>query len=84
MNLDLSAEDKVVLYSGNLGEKQGLENIIEAAAHFRDDVSVKFVIVGSGGSEFKLKEMANNANFKKYIFPPFGLLRKITGPAGDG
>ena len=30
-----SEEDKVILYSGNLGEKQGLESIVEVAKNFR-------------------------------------------------
>ncbi len=30
----LKEDDKVVLYSGNLGEKQGLDDIIKAAMYF--------------------------------------------------
>ncbi|MFI5131988.1 MAG: WcaI family glycosyltransferase [Chitinophagales bacterium] len=66
--LGLSGSDKVVLYSGNLGEKQGLENIIEAAKYFRENPSVKFVIVGSGGAELKLKEAATQAGLSNIHF----------------
>lgn len=66
----LSQEDKVILYSGNLGEKQGLENIIEAAKSFRDDGSVKFVLVGSGGGEVKLKEMVKESGLTNIRFFP--------------
>jgi len=75
----LSAEDKVVLYSGNLGEKQGLENIIEAAKSFRDDRYVKFVIVGSGGGEMKLKELVKEAGLTNNIqFQPLVPYEKLS------
>jgi colanic acid biosynthesis glycosyl transferase WcaI len=66
----ISQTDKVVLYSGNLGEKQGLENIIEAAKSFRNDRCVKFVIVGSGGGELKLKEMVKESGLTNILFFP--------------
>jgi len=66
----ISQTDKVVLYSGNLGEKQGLENIIEAAKSFRNDKCVKFVIVGSGGGEMRLKEMVKEAELDNIKFFP--------------
>lgn len=73
----LSQDDKVVLYSGNLGEKQGLENIIEVAKSFRADASVKFVIVGSGGGEIKLKEMALEAHLNNIQFHPLVSYEKL-------
>jgi colanic acid biosynthesis glycosyl transferase WcaI len=73
----LSREDKVILYSGNLGEKQGLENIIEAAKSFREEPSVKFVIVGSGGGEMKLKEAANDAGLTNIQFHPLVSYEKL-------
>jgi colanic acid biosynthesis glycosyl transferase WcaI len=63
-----SDDDKVILYSGNLGEKQGLENIIEVARSFRDEPQVKFVIIGSGGCEDKLKAAAKNAGLANIYF----------------
>jgi colanic acid biosynthesis glycosyl transferase WcaI len=73
----LSQEDKVILYSGNLGEKQGLENIIEAAKYFRDNNSIKFVIVGSGGGEMKLKEMVEEAKLTNIRFHPLVSYEKL-------
>lgn len=52
-----NAEDKVVLYSGAIGEKQGLEAILHAAAVLND---VQFVICGSGPYKEKLKEKGND------------------------
>jgi colanic acid biosynthesis glycosyl transferase WcaI len=73
----LSQDDKVILYSGNLGEKQGLENIIEAAKSFREDPSVKFVIVGSGGSEMKLRHSVNEARLNNVQFHPLVSYEKL-------
>jgi colanic acid biosynthesis glycosyl transferase WcaI len=73
----LTNDDKVILYSGNLGEKQGLENIIEAAKSFREDVSVKFVIVGSGGGEVKLKEAVTEAGLTNILFHPLVSYEKL-------
>jgi colanic acid biosynthesis glycosyl transferase WcaI len=73
----LSREDKVILYSGNLGEKQGLENIIEAAKSFRNDPFVKFVIVGSGGGEMKLKETVKEAGLTNILFHPLVSYEKL-------
>ncbi|MEO5564489.1 MAG: WcaI family glycosyltransferase [Chitinophagaceae bacterium] len=76
--MGLSQDDKVVLYSGNLGEKQGLENIIEAAKCFREDSNVKFVIVGSGGGEAKLKESVKEAGLTSFTFHPLVSYEKLT------
>ncbi|STI17093.1 putative colanic acid biosynthesis glycosyl transferase [Escherichia coli] len=35
--LGLPDNKKIILYSGNIGEKQGLENVIEAADRLRDE-----------------------------------------------
>ncbi|MEO8404429.1 MAG: WcaI family glycosyltransferase [Chitinophagaceae bacterium] len=74
----LSQEDKVVLYSGNLGEKQGLENIIEAAKYFREHACVKFVIVGSGGGEIKLKQLVTEAGLTNILFRPLVAYEKLS------
>lgn len=48
--------DTVVLYSGAIGEKQGLDIILSAAGHLHDNTSVKFVICGSGPYKENLKQ----------------------------
>ena len=45
---ELRPEDFVVLYSGNLGVKQGLETLVEAADLLRGDPRIVFFIVGEG------------------------------------
>ena len=46
--LGLPEDRKLILYSGNIGEKQGLESVIDAADQLRHQPWL-FVIVGQGG-----------------------------------
>lgn len=46
--------DTVALYSGNMGEKQGLETLLEAARLLRGEASVRFVMCGEGASRKRL------------------------------
>lgn len=62
--------DKVVLYAGNIGQKQGLEIVIEAAKSFEDKKSVKFVFVGAGAYVDTLKELAKASNLDNVYFKP--------------
>lgn len=49
---------KVVLYSGNIGRKQGLSMVLEAAACYGHDVNVQFVIIGNGSHKAELAQQA--------------------------
>ncbi len=62
--------DKIVLYAGNIGQKQGLEVVIEAASSFKCDKSVKFVFVGAGAYVDTLKEHAKAYNLENVYFKP--------------
>lgn len=62
--------DKVVLYAGNIGNKQGLEVVLEAAQHFVEKADVKFVLVGAGSYVDTLKEMANKLKLTNVFFKP--------------
>ena len=62
--------DKVVLYAGNIGQKQGLEIVTEAAKSFENDKSVKFVFVGAGAYVDALKELARASNLDNVYFKP--------------
>jgi len=59
--LKINYENKVVLYSGNMGEKQGLEIIIEAAALLHDK-NITFVLCGNGAMKKKLQSITTNMN----------------------
>lgn len=57
LKLGYDVTDKVILYAGNLGAKQGLEIIIDAALRFSNRIDIKFLIVGSGSSESMLRDL---------------------------
>lgn len=62
-------QDKfVVLYSGNLGEKQGLEDIIKAASILRNNESIHFVISGSGGAKSRLMELSHSLELNNITY----------------
>jgi colanic acid biosynthesis glycosyl transferase WcaI len=66
--------DKVVLYAGNMGAKQGLEMVLEAAAQYQSnpdsETNVKFVFVGAGAHVDALKQQASGMNLGNVIFKP--------------
>jgi colanic acid biosynthesis glycosyl transferase WcaI len=72
--------DKVVLYAGNMGAKQGLEMVLEAAAQYQKQSgseshsesvnAVKFVFVGAGAHVNTLKQQAVEMNLNNVVFKP--------------
>lgn len=64
-------EDKFrVLFAGNLGLVQGLENVVEAARQMEGSASVEFVFVGSGAGEERLRKKAATAPPGRIEFLP--------------
>jgi len=57
--LGIQDHQHVALYSGNMGKKQGLEVVVEAAKilHHRDDIC--FVMCGAGAAYKDLRSLAN-------------------------
>ena len=66
----LAATDKVVLYSGAIGEKQGLDVILSAARLLKDVPSLKFIICGTGPYRTQLEQMAAEMNIQNLLFMP--------------
>ncbi len=64
-----SSDDTIILYSGSIGEKQGLEAILKAANVYKES-SVKFLICGSGPYQEKLQQMANEKDLANVVFIP--------------
>ena len=60
--------DKIVLYSGAIGEKQGLENIIHIAKSLEHFSNLKFVICGSGPYRENLYELQKALSLKNVVF----------------
>lgn len=67
--LGLPEGKKIVLYSGNIGEKQGLEKVIDAAERLRDRPLI-FAIVGQGGGKARLENMARERSLPNIKFLP--------------
>jgi colanic acid biosynthesis glycosyl transferase WcaI len=57
--LAIERGDVVLLYSGNMGQKQGLELIIESARLLEPDSHVRFVLCGQGAAYESLRSMAD-------------------------
>ncbi|MFP9099577.1 WcaI family glycosyltransferase [Flavobacterium sp. RHBU_24] len=74
----IGMDDKVILYSGNLGEKQGLESIIDTAITYKDRKDIYFIIVGSGGAKEKLVQMAADAGLTQVKFYPLQPYDKLS------
>lgn len=67
--LGLPKDKKIILYSGNIGEKQGMENVVEAATRVRDTPWL-FVIVGEGGGKSRIEKMAIERGLENVRFYP--------------
>ncbi|AEN65544.1 glycosyl transferase group 1 [Enterobacter soli] len=74
--LGLPEDKKIILYSGNIGEKQGLESVVEAAEQLSNH-ALTFVIVGQGGGKARLEKMVSErglTNVKFYPLQPYEAL----------
>jgi colanic acid biosynthesis glycosyl transferase WcaI len=80
---DLKAEfgfkpsDKIVLYSGAIGEKQGLEAILHTANHLKEKNNIKFLICGSGPYKEKLQVLKEKLQLDNVVFFPLQPLHKF-------
>ncbi|BAU55392.1 Alpha-D-kanosaminyltransferase [Mucilaginibacter gotjawali] len=67
---DFKENDFICLYSGSIGEKQGLESIIQAAKNLRGIEQIKFVIAGTGPYKAELIRLAEEAGLTNVFFFP--------------
>lgn len=65
-----SETDKIILYAGNIGKKQGLEVVLMAAKHFEALNELKFVFVGAGAHVETLKAQADKLALTNVYFLP--------------
>lgn len=65
-----SEKDIVVLHAGNMGVKQSLENVVEAA-RLADSQSprVRFVLLGNGNRQQEIKSLAKGVSSIQFIDP---------------
>jgi colanic acid biosynthesis glycosyl transferase WcaI len=68
--LGVDPAKKVLLYSGAIGAKQGLENVIEAARRMRTRTDLAFLIVGDGAGKARLVDLARQHGLDNVFFAP--------------
>jgi colanic acid biosynthesis glycosyl transferase WcaI len=70
--LGYADDDFIVLYSGNIGAKQGLDTLLDAAAKLENQHKIKFVIAGEGPAKRGLMEKYGRlANVSFLPFQPY-------------
>jgi colanic acid biosynthesis glycosyl transferase WcaI len=77
-------EDKIILYSGSLAAKQGLEILIKMGQRFISEKGIHFLIVGQGFIQHKLVDQArklNLHNIKFYELQPYEKLPALLNMA---
>lgn len=70
LRLGVDPSKRVLLYSGNIGEKQGLECVIDAAERLASREDVVFLIVGEGADKARLRAMAQQRGLSNVVFAP--------------
>jgi len=65
-----SDRDTVILYAGNIGKKQGLELVLDAAEKLKGRENVRFVIVGTGAHVGVLNAIAVEKRLSNVYFKP--------------
>lgn len=68
--LNWAPDDIVVLHAGNMGLKQGLENVIDAARIAEErDSRLRFVLMGDGNQRRRLEQMATGLRRIDFVDP---------------
>ena len=76
----INDKTKVILYSGNLGKKQGLENIVHSAYTLRQRKDILFLIVGDGVEKNALINQCKEyegLNIQFHPLQPYELLPEL-------
>ena len=69
-NWGFATTDKLVLYAGSIGEKQGLDSLIRIAAKLVDHSAIKIVICGTGPFKEVLMQQAKDLALTNVHFLP--------------
>jgi colanic acid biosynthesis glycosyl transferase WcaI len=80
--LGFSGDDFIVLYSGNIGAKQGLNILLGAAEALRDEQAVKFVVAGEGPVKADLQARYGELQNVRFLpFQPYARLNEFLNMA---
>jgi len=66
----IKEDTKIILYSGNIGKKQGLEMVLESAEYFKNNDDVLFLIIGDGANKSTLVQISNEKQLSNVHFKP--------------
>ncbi|MBS0367641.1 MAG: glycosyltransferase WbuB [Proteobacteria bacterium] len=80
--LGIDSRTVVALYSGNMGAKQGLEVLSEAARLLSDDPSICFIFCGNGAGRAELERQAGGLKNVRFLdLQPLERLGELLGTA---
>jgi glycosyltransferase involved in cell wall biosynthesis len=68
--MNWAAEDFIVLHSGAISYKQGLEGLLRTADYARDEPNLRFVLQGEGSMRAELESMARQLRLPNVTFAP--------------
>lgn len=74
----------VVMYSGNMGLTQRLEEFVEAASLLRDEAGILFVFVGDGARRRDLESLVAERGLTNAIFRDYQPLSELSHSLGAG
>lgn len=60
-------DDVMLLYSGSMAEKQGLELIVDAAVKLQERKNLKFVLVGDGSARKRIEQAVREQNLNNIL-----------------
>ena len=75
--LEIGDHEVLVMYAGNMGAKQGLELVIQAADRLRSEQQIKFVMVGAGAARSGLERLAEDLRLQNVLFLPVQTLERL-------
>jgi colanic acid biosynthesis glycosyl transferase WcaI len=65
--LKIGDQDQVILYSGNMGQKQGLEVLIETARRLQNESHIIFILSGEGAVKSHIQDLAKGLANVRFI-----------------
>ena len=57
----------IVMFAGNLGEAQNMENIMKSALQLKDEKDIHFVLIGDGRKKLWIEEYVQENNLKETV-----------------
>jgi colanic acid biosynthesis glycosyl transferase WcaI len=73
----IGSDELLVLYAGNMGEKQGLDLVLDAADRLRERAEIQFVMVGAGAGRERLERAAGQRRLNNVRFFPVQSLERL-------